>query len=132
MLRAEELAGYIELGESQPQRLDLAVSQARQRLCRVFRLIVRPRQGCASGRRRAPGDARRRNGGSGLRHPVKLKVTRIALSRHRLAAPDAADICDALLAQNALDAADGVALAIEQRANAFEEIDIIGTIKAPA
>ena len=37
----------------------------------------------------------------------------------------------ALLAQDALHAADGVALAVQEMANAAQKIDIVGTIIAP-
>src|SRR5208282_4813077 len=47
-------------------------------------------------------------------------------------APDALNERLALLAQQALDAADGVALAVKQVAHAAEEIDIVRAVIAPA
>src|SRR5205823_830942 len=110
----------------------LAVGQARRRLRHFLGLVVRSRQRSPAGRRHVARDARRRHGGSRFRNSVKLKIACIAFPRNGLAAADAADISNALLAQDALDAADGVAFAIEQRANALEEINIIGTIETPA
>src|SRR5262245_27999999 len=38
---------------------------------------------------------------------------------------------NALLAQDALNATDRIAFAIKERANAFEQVDVVGTVEAP-
>ena len=54
--------------------------------------------------------------------------------RHRLGArlPDRLYVAQPLLLEDALHAADGVALAVEQVPDAAQEIDIVGPVIAPA
>ena len=46
--------------------------------------------------------------------------------------PDGLHEPDALLAQDSLHAADGVALAVKQMADAAQQIDVVGPVIAPA
>src|SRR5271165_4798146 len=57
------------------------------------------------------------------RHACRLRGSRL---------PDILHKALALLAQDALNPADGVALAVEQVANAAQQIDVLRTVEAPA
>ena len=74
-------------------------------------------------------------GGLGLRRTGffgKILVFAGAMWRlWRAFLPNHSDEFSALLAQDALHAADGVALAVQEMANAAQKIDVVGTIIAP-
>ena len=88
-------------------------------------------QRCGADRWCPLGNPRRRPRGAWFRDAIEFEIARVALARFGLAAADARYIAVAFLAQDALDAADRIAFAIEERADAFEKIDIAGPVIAP-
>src|SRR5690606_41600806 len=77
-----------------------------------------------------PSRSARRCGGAGGARPGRLR--RGAGLRARPGIPDAVDdVVDALLAQDLLHAADGVALAVQEMADATQEVDVVGPVVPP-
>ena len=87
------------------------------------------RQWGPSWKRRRP---TKTGGDLGLARPWHTVQFHVAFAGNNFTAANAANVSNTFLFQNALQPADGVALAVEKAANAFQQIQIGGTIIAPA
>ncbi len=87
------------------------------------------RQGSPSGKRRRAAETGGNLGLARLWHAVQFHV---ALAGNDFATANAGNIGNALLLEDALKPTDGIALAVEKAANAFQQVEIGGAIIAPA